>query len=136
VDSVHHMDRILLVLDTMLCTMVDTVMDTVLDSMMYWLLVMAALMSRMMMIRLELDDSSYLVCSQTDCVVRTMGSVMSCMLTMRPMCSMSSMCSMISMSSMVMVSPGSVRPGCDYGDEQRDDQTPHSVVCLSVRCEV
>ena len=129
------MDRILLVLDNVLCTMVDTVMDTVLDSMMDWLLVMAALMSRMMMIRLELDDSSYLVCSQTDCVVRTMGSVMSCM-TMCSMSSMSSMCSMISMSSMVMVSPGSVRPGCDYGDEQRDDQTPHSVVCLSVRCEV
>ena len=126
------MDRILLVLDTMLCTMVDTVMDTVLDSMMDWLLVMAALMSRMMMIRLELDDSSYLVCSQTDCVVRTMGSVMS-MLTMCSMSSMCSMCSMISMSSMVMVSPGSVRPGCDCGDEQRYDQTPHSLV---PECEV
>ena len=86
---------------------------------------MMKMMSRMMN-RLDVDDSSYLVCSETDCVMGSVGSMMSCMMTLSCMISMSAVM-------MVMVSPGSVRPGCDCGDEQRYDQTPHSLV---PECEV
>ena len=91
------MDRILLVVDTMMDRLV---VDR--------LLVMAAMVNRVMS-RLDLDDSSYLVCSETDCVMGSVGSMMSCMMTLISMSSMM----------MVMVSPGSVRPGCSCGDEQR-----------------
>ena len=101
--------------------MVDTMVDRlVVDR----LLVMAALVNRVMS-RLDLDDSSYLVCSKTDCV---MGSVSSMMSSMCSMCSMCSMSSMNSMSSVMMVTPWSVRPGCSCGEEQRDYQAPHSAV--------
>ena len=98
-------------------------MDTMVD----WLLMMDTMMSRMMN-RLDLDDSSYLVCSETDCVMGSVGSMMSSMMTMISMISMSCM--------MMMVSPGSVRSGCGCGDEQRHYEAPHSVDWLSVRCEV
>jgi len=93
----------------------------VVDTMMDRLLVMAALVNRVMN-GLDLDDSSYLVCSETNCVMGSVGSMMS------SMCSMCSMSSMSSMSTVMMVTPGSVRPGCSCGDEQRDYQAPHSAV--------
>lgn len=108
------MDRILLLVDTM----VDRL---VVDR----LLVMAALVNRVMN-RLDLDDSSYLVCSETDCVMGSVGTVCSMISCMMPLCSvgsmssmssMSSMCCMSSMSTVMMVTPGSVRPGCSCGDE-------------------
>ena len=104
--------------------MVDTMVDRlVVDR----LLVMAALVNRVMS-RLDLDDSSYLVCSETDCVMGSMGSMMSGMMTMISMISMSCM--------MMMVSPGSVRSGCGCGDEQCHYEAPHSVDWLSVKSVV
>ena len=114
-------------MDRLLLLVVDTMVDwllVVMDTMMDWHLLMDTMMSRMMS-RLDLDGCSYLVCSETDCVMGSVGSMMSCVMTM---ISMISMCSMM----MMMVSPGSVRPGCGCGDEQRHYQAPHSVVWLSV----
>jgi len=100
VNSVDNMDRLLLLVNTMVDRLVVN-----------RLLVMAAMVNRVMS-RLDLDNSSYLVCSETDCVMGSVGSVrccmMSCMMTMVSICSVSTV---------MMVTPGSVRPGCSCGDE-------------------
>merc|ERR1712183_569839 len=73
------MDRVVDRLLWMMDCVVDRflwMMDRVVDR-----LLMTTVMNRMMS-RLDTEDSSYLVCSQTDCVVGSVGSMMSCMVTL------------------------------------------------------